>query len=80
MPVPVTAPAFSVSAVPAHKLVVLGVMLATVGSAFTVTLGEVTAAVLVQPVPGYVTVREYWPLAAVVVAVKTAELVAVVVL
>ncbi len=50
-PVPVTAPAVNVKELPTHRLVDDGVMLATVGNAFTVTAGEVTAAVLVQPVP-----------------------------
>lgn len=50
VPVPVTAPAVSVSAVPVHIFVEDGVMLATVGNAFTVTAVELTIE-LVHPVP-----------------------------
>jgi hypothetical protein len=45
-------------------------MAPTVGRAFTVTAGLVTETVLVQPGGEYVTVREYTPLCAVVLAVK----------
>jgi hypothetical protein len=55
-------------------------MLATVGKALTVTAGDVTATVLVQPAPGYVTVRLYAPLCAVVLVVNPVELPEVVVL
>lgn len=50
MPAPVTAPAVSVNAVPVHIFVDDGVILATVGNAFTVTAVELTRE-LVHPVP-----------------------------
>ena len=54
-PVPVTLPAVNVSEVPTHNSFEDAVMPATVGNAFTVTAGLVTAVVLVQPLPVYVT-------------------------
>lgn len=50
-PVPVTEPAVNVKAVPTHKFVGDGVILATVGRVFTVTDADV-AIELVHPVPG----------------------------
>ena len=52
MPVPVADPAVNVTAVPVHKLDVDAVIPVIVGRALTVTEGDVTAARLVQPVPG----------------------------
>ena len=72
MPVAVTVPALSVNGLPVQTVVAEGVIPVIVGRVFTVTEGEVTAAVLVQPVPGYVTVKLYTPLAAVVVGVNAA--------
>ena len=70
VPAPVTAPAVNVKAVPVQIVVVDGVRLAMVGLAFTVTDGERTDVVLVQPVPEQVTVKVYTPLEAVVVGVN----------
>jgi hypothetical protein len=51
-PLPVTAPAVSTRFEPAHILVDDGVILATVGNGLTVTAGDITEMVLLQPAPG----------------------------
>jgi len=55
--------------VPTHNGFGDAFTLVIVGTAFTLT-AEVAELALVQPVPGYVTVKLYTPLAAVVVAVN----------
>jgi hypothetical protein len=67
--VPLTPVALRVIAVPTQSGFGDALTLVIVGNAFTTT-APVTAVALVQPVPGYDTVKLYTPPAAVVVAVN----------
>ena len=74
-PMPLTPAALNVTDEPTHSRFGNALTLVIIGNAFTVTV-VVVAVALVQPPPGYVTVKLYTPLAAVVVVVNTGDMLA----